>query len=249
MTDTTLFSNPEQQQSTQGDTTPPTSVKPEEKPAQTTDPNSVFANQLSQIKAEDGRQKYADVSTALSSIPHAQTKIQELSQQVQALQAELDKRKGVEEMAELLNQSHKPAEPTTPAPQGITEDVLLSTVEQAMARQRELEKQQANATQVRQALVEKYGEEAEKEFAKRAEELGLSVAEFSGLAYRSPKAVLAYFDVKPAAPKAQPSPQSSVNTASFGNKPPEMSAADAAIRRLTGGSTSLVDKWREAKPN
>jgi len=66
------------------------------------DPNSLFANQLANIKSDDGRQKYADVNTALESVPHAQAHIAAQAAEIATLKEQVAKQDGMEALLEQL---------------------------------------------------------------------------------------------------------------------------------------------------
>lgn len=219
-----LFSgNPtEEQQKTNEQTSeeatqaPDTSTQEEVKQPETSTKPDLFADQLASITAEDGRQKYADVPTALASIPHAQAKIKELSSKVEQLEAELAKKKGVEEMLERIETSNN-AE-GTPSNATLDEAKVMELLQRQLS-QVETEKQlEANRQLVKQELTQKFGDKAPEVFNKKAEELGVNPEFFTELAMKHPKMVLSYFTQQQTANKASPT-MGSVNTTSLSNSP------------------------------
>lgn len=214
---------------------------------QTPTAEDLFANQLAGIKAEDGRQKYADVSTALNSIPHAQDKIKGLQEELENTKAELAKKQGIEEMLERLNQSQQtPAESTNPAPvQGLNEDAARALVESTLERKEQEKVAKTNVSTVFDKLKEVYGDKAQEMYKQKAQELGVSVEELTQLSSRSPKAVLTYFDSKASADTSTPATPSTVNTS--GMKPKEDGFDYMSI--FTSGDSPLVKKWRQAAKN
>lgn len=250
----TIFSNPEEsqqqtqeapkQESQQESATPTTeeqnSPQQESKPAEPQpDPNSLFADQLAGIVSEDGRQKYADVQTALSSIPHAQEHIKNLTAQVNELREELKQKE--QRMDEVL-QRIQPSQEVGEKPSNTEFDPanIEALVEQQLSKREQAQVAERNRTQVVSALKEQFGEDAPKKYEEKAKELGVSVEVLNSLAFQSPAAVLAYFSGQ--GTKPSPSPVSGgVNTATL-TKPSE--SQDDHMRIFTGGSNDLVNKWR-----
>lgn len=159
---------------------------------ETSDPNSLFVDRLQQIKTPDGRQKYADVATALDSIPHAQNKINELSQKIEQLEQELQKRSGMEDMLNQL-QSSQNTQTEQPSSGVLDEHTLASLVDRQLSEREKMAARNANAAKVRDTLIATYGEKAEETFNSKASELGLDPAYLSELAMNAPQLVLAHF--------------------------------------------------------
>lgn len=246
MTDS-LFGNPETN-STEAPQEPttnqaqPTSVeqppqgqeaKPPEAPV---DPNSLFADRLASIKADDGRQKYADVQTALDSIPHAQSRIKELSEEKARLEAELQQRRSIEEMLERMEASKSTEEPTS------SQSVLdAQTVEQLLDNRlsqiKQAEQMENNRKAVVGKLTERFGDKAEAVFSQRAQELGMDVAGLSDLALKHPQLVLSQFESVPAN-TAQPT-QGTVASGAIKPQAPER-------KPVAYGATAkqVVEQWR-----
>lgn len=160
-------------------------------------PVDPYADLLKTITAEDGRQKYGDVKTALESIPHAQGRITELSQRVRELEDNLAKSKGVEEMLTHLQSSQQPVADAPAASPGV--DDIEAVVAKAIEKRQLAEQRTANQNRVVSALTEMYGENAETKFKERAAELGVSEAYLTEQAFTYPDFVLQQFkaDAKP----------------------------------------------------
>ena len=103
-----LFGNPDEQTSTQEGT--PNVEAGGDQSNQSTPKTEDYANQLGLIVAEDGRQKYADVATALQSIPHAQAEIGRLKQELEDAQTLVKEAKGIDDV--LAQLTSKPSEQT-----------------------------------------------------------------------------------------------------------------------------------------
>jgi len=206
-----LFGNPEQnQQQTQqlpegvvNKNTEPTSVQDPPKTGEevnkppesvVTDPNSLFADQLASIKAEDGRQKYADVPTALASIPHAQGRIKELSDEVKQLRAQLEQSQNAEELLKRMEEVSNGQQEVTPSIAGLDAEAAEQLFENLLQRKTAEQQQEANKKLVLDSLTSKYGDKAEEVFNKRANDLGMSVKDLSVLSLTHPKIVLSQFD-------------------------------------------------------
>lgn len=245
-----LFEPQEGQQSEQASTVDPNQGQQapqaqEPNQSQSVDPNTLFANQLAEIKSEDGRQKYADVNTALSSIPHAQSHISSLEKQVAQLQEELTKRQGMEEVLERIKATPE-TNPEQPSANSL-DAAQLSEAFNAFADQREqaraaLENEIAFSNQLR----EKFGDKAKEVLTQKAQELGISPDFMQSLAQKSPKAALKYFEADGGA-AAQPTIPS--NNAQALTTPPSPDKLASAKAKLFGTSNPNIDKWREAGSN
>ena len=182
-----------------------------------------FADLLGSIKNERGEPKYKDINTALDALKHSQEFIPQLRTEKEKLELELanmrkevERLKTVEETVERL--TSQPPQQNLPPVAGLTEEAVANLVTQTLtARERQV-LESANLTKVVSTMKELYGDEAEKTFYSKAEEVGLDRAAINSLASRSPQAVLKLFGVgeKQAAPSGFPSPsKSTVNTGGY----------------------------------
>lgn len=205
-----------------------------------TDPNSLFANQLAEIKAPDGRQKYADVQTALASVPHAQNKINELSEELQRVKEELAQKKGMEAVLEQLKSQQTVT--ASPSVNGIDETMLASVLDRKLAEKEAVSRARANEAKVLTSLSSKFGDKAESVFNSKAEALGVSVGFLSDLARKAPDAVLEYFKIGPTADVN--STTGSVNTNVLNNTQPPKD--DSYMRIFRSQDNDIVKKWKAA---
>jgi len=222
--------------------TPATTEQPVTKPAESPQPiTDPYANLLSGIQAEDGRQKYATVSDAINSIPHAQTHIKELSDKVKDLEGKLDQSTSIEDVLKRVEQS-KQAVDETPSKQELDETTLAQQMEAFLNKREHNNVQKTNQEQVVSSLAEKFGDKAKETYVAKATELGLSIEVFNDLARRSPKAVLQYFD---ASPKQSVSSftKPSVNTAALDMTP---KVEIDPMAKFRSHDTELLQKWRTA---
>jgi hypothetical protein len=166
----------------------------------THDANSLFADQLKSITAEDGRAKYNSVDDALKALKHSQEYIPQLKGKVDSyeakiaqLEAELAKRSSVEEAVSRLTATE--SQTAQPA-QGLDVQAVESLVSQVLSKREQQGVAQQNEKVVEQALAEKFGANAYAELRNKASELGMPVGDLRKLAQQSPKAFLAFFPDK-----------------------------------------------------
>lgn len=213
-----------------------------EAPAQTPTSADPYADLLGGIKTDDGRLKYATVSDALNSIPHAQGHISTLEAELTEARAELAKRASVEESLQQLANTPQTQEPT--APVGLGEQEVAQLFDARLQQVEIARVSQANQESVANTMKERFGDNAEDTYNAKAAELGVGVDFLNTLAAKSPQLVLEYFGkAKDSAP--QPT-VGSVNTAAFGSAPQETPKKDV----MFGASTQdIMDEWRRCKPN
>lgn len=206
----------------------------------------LFADQLAAIKAEDGRQKYADVATALNSIPHAQSRINELSAELNKLKEENAKMKGFEEVLSRLDSKANEGSATT-QPE-ISVDALQDLVEATLTQREKAAKATANEAAVKEGLVAKFGDldKANEQLKAKAAQLGVDMATMRSLAQASPNAVLSYFEGTKTTDVGQPS---GFGTAPVGNESNDPDPFLEARSKLFGQRDALKDKWRNASLN
>ena len=158
-----------------------------------------YADQLKMITAEDGRQKYADVDTALQSIPHAQTMINSLKATVAEQEAALAKAQGVEAVLEQLQTAPTDAPVVDiPVSTGLGAEDVSSIVEKELAKRAIQSTKESNLNVINSTLVEKFGDVslASKAFNEKAQELGSTAEYLQQIAASNPQMVLALFDSK-----------------------------------------------------
>ena len=213
-------------------------------PAKPASQETGLTDLLSTIKTPDGRQKYADIGTALESIPHAQNDILELSTRVRELEEQLTKSKTMEQVLEQLQAPRSSSE--QPSVAGLTEAQIKELFNKEIQEREAALTAKANEAQVTKALRERYGDKAGDVLAAKADELGVDIGFLQSLAQRSPKAVLNYFGGS-----TQPTPSATspgYNTAAF-NTPKQGDPLAEARAKLFGQGDSLKDKWRAAALN
>lgn len=233
-----LFNGNPEGQSPQNSPAPQAQQAPEGQAVPQSDPH---ADLLASITAEDGRQKYADVTTALQSIPHAQGRINELSSELSQLREELTKRKGAEDLLAQL-QASQDAGADTPTAAGLDVEAVNQLIAQSLEAQKVQSLAEANKQKVLQHLTSLYGESAEAEFNKRAQALGVTTEYLTQQALTHPDFVMAQFAGK-SAEKGQPLATPGLNTAA-------QQPAPRAVTPVMHGAThkQVVDAYAAALP-
>ncbi len=241
-----IFGNPGTSETTQNNQVTPDAstqqdIKPAESTTQTTS-DDPYANLLSGIQAEDGRQKYATVSDAINSIPHAQTHIKDLSDKVKELEGKLEQSTTIDQVLARVEQS-KQAPDETPSKKELDETQLAQLMENMLTKRELRNVQETNQQQVVKSLADKFGDKAKEAYETKAAELGLSVSVFNDLARQSPKAVLQYFDATPNTSTSSFS-KTSVNTTAMDLNKQSNDVDPMAMFRSS--DTELIQKWRKA---
>lgn len=135
----------------------------------------------------DGK-KYATPEDALKSVPHAQAHIQKLEDEMKTLREELEKRKAVEDV---ISEFKKAAtQPETTPQTGVDVSTITQLISQTLEQKEQARKAQQNTQIVIAKLTEKFGEKAEQEYVRIAQENGVPVPMLNALSANSPEAVL-----------------------------------------------------------
>lgn len=191
---------------------------------------------LQAITNPEGKPKYKTVADALIGAAKAQEHIQRIESENAELRTVAKKVETMEQLLQRLEQGKGSDQPLMPKVED-QEQIVLSVLEK---REQALRERQ-NKEQVLESLRGKFGDKVQDALQTKANDLGLSVAELGALAARSPKAVLGYFDTKPAAPSVQ----STVNTQALS---PKTTQATAPENIMWGASTQdIVGFFRQVK--
>jgi hypothetical protein len=173
--------------------------------------------------------KYATVTDALKSVPHAQKHISTLEEVYTTVK-------------EMLAANGKPpvVGTGTTAPDW---DALLDRKLQALEAQKTA---QGNTEQVKQVLVAQFGEKAIEVYKQKATDLGIGVETLNELCAKSPKAALELLGVKP-------KPTTAASTVTGSTVDPSRLAAlqnPQKPKSVMGGAptSELIAAWRAAKP-
>lgn len=181
----------------------------QETPEQNNEPQSgdLFSNQLKEIKAEDGRQKYDTVEKALEALTHSQTLIPTLQSQVTALELdktnlreELAKSKGAQELIDSLTNHQQGEQQGNPSESQFGEADVARMLEATLDKREQVKVVNANASKVQDALVGAFGAKANEVVQAKAKELNMTPEALGKLAESAPDMVLALFNNKSASP-------------------------------------------------
>ena len=201
---------------------------------ETVDP---FSPLLSNIKGDDGQQKYRDVPTALNALQHSQEYIKQLKQQLEEAQQKASQAVTMEQVLAAINKPEdKPQGPQ--ATPGVTPEDVLRIMQEAENKKI----QQANSKRVASKFKELYGEKAEESFYNKASEMGLSRQAINNLAATSPEAVFSMFGFKDTKAPA-PSAPSGVNTNSMQDPTPTQRSTVMGFKN----DRDMLEYWRSLK--
>jgi hypothetical protein len=185
--------------------------------------NQSFVKKLVEQKGE----KWSDPETMAKGKIEADNYIEELEAEKAAMQAELEKAKKVEELLEQMERkAAQPASANASSGGGtnesdtqtsISEDQIQSLIEQKLTEREKTATARQNLEQVNSALTDMFGDEANNEVQKKAEELGMDFNRLQSIASESPTA---FFALMGEQPKTLPSmTKGSINTESVNHKP------------------------------
>lgn len=169
---------------------------------------------LAEIKDPSGRQKYADVETALKALKASQDYIPGLESQLNDLKQTVQTQQSIDSIKDLLNSQTTESEEqqTTDEETNQSDDSQPSLEEQFKAflsREKQQEQASKNMHSVKEKLAEIYGEKQQEMYENKAKELGISIEFLNSMAQHSPQAVLEYFKE---APNVNLTADSSINT-------------------------------------
>lgn len=227
MSDDTIF-NPDQGQET---------VVP------TPSPDIALPPEVAELVGEG--KKYKSLQDALKSIPHAQTHIQRLEQELVDARTEAAKARAMDELFEEINRSKATTAPQQTPALGVPSDVdINSVVEQALARKEAQRVAKENADKVLTAFYSKFGDQSEAQFIKLAQENGMPLAYLNSLAQTSPQAVLKLAGLVGEPKKEVPHTSSTIKTEGALNTNPQELSAKVP---LVGASTKdVLNAWKIA---
>ena len=162
----------------------------DKKTTQNVDYNAVFADKLSSIKNEKGEAKYRSVEDALSALEVSQQHIAQIEKENSELREKTAQAKAVDDLLAKLDSRNNFSDDNQNT---FSAEDIEHLVSQTLNKNEQVKAAKSNQSSVAQKLTEIYGEKAEDEYIRKAQELGMSVQAFDNLAASAPKAVLAYF--------------------------------------------------------
>ena len=214
-----------------------------------------FADRLMSIKNENGEPKYKDVESALEALKHSQDFIKTLQtekktseQQLQEIQAELEKRKSVEEVVQSLTQNNQPktTESETPAQrQGLDEDRVREYVEGLLQQKTAEQQETENLNKVTSTLYQQHGDQAAKLIKDRAKELNTTPTELEKIARTNPNMALSLLGG--GSITSQTPTMSSNNPPRHVQKSNEMPRPEKKLLTTGASKTDIQDAWEKSK--
>lgn len=193
----------------------------------------VFNDLLSTITDANGSPKYADVATALQSIPHAQQHISTVESENARLKEELAKR----EAAQAIKDKAEP--PKAEVPQ---QENLFDVVNKVLDARTTQEREQSNWNAVQSKFSETYGEKASEKLREVASMNDVSIDFLKQMAKTSPQALFKLSGITSTSGTGNRS-KGSVNTEAFNPQPPQDKP-----KTVMGGASSqqMMDMWNWA---
>jgi len=189
--------------------------------------------------------KYATVEDALKSVPHAQTHIARLEQEMQSLRERAAQAKAIDDVYEALTSRQQGEQQVTASAPIVDERFIDAVLERKLEEQKRAEEKRVNLNKVKESLTTKYGEKAAEVFKKKAEELGINESFLTDLAAKSPTAALELFGANAKEKVATSVPSGSINPQAFVQN--QQPAPPKAV--MAGASTSdLLNAWRAVNP-
>lgn len=204
-----------------------------------TPPTDDVNNLLSQIRNENGEQKYKTLQDALVGLQHAQEFIKTLRTEKSTLEEELNGIKPVAEkvteLEKVVLQLTKPQEPVATPTSGLSEEAIAKLVETTLTKRQQEDVAKQNLTSVITSVRAEFGDKAEEVFYAKAAEIGLSKQDINALAARTPQAVLKLIGVSQKSTTVKPTTTTN-NTSSF--TPSTETFIGRNSRRLEVGATA-----------
>lgn len=203
---------------------------------------STVPQELAELVGEG--KKYKSVEDALKSVPHAQTHIQRLEDEMKQMKEELERRKAAEEILEEIRSgvSQGTSQPTKAE---LNPEVVEQTVSAILSKREAEVKAQTNVASVISNFEKAFGDKtkAQEMYLKVAEESGLSVKELNRLSATSPEAVLKLAGLNKKETPSAGKIHSTVNTVTLNQGHQE----ELSARVKQGASTrDLVNAWHIA---
>jgi len=196
-----------------------------------------FVDLLSGITNEDGTQKYPDVATALTSMPHAQSHISNLETDNRALKDELANVKAAEELLRKSVNQEKPAQ--TP----FSQEQLSDAISNAIDVKTQAGIKATNLESVGKVFSDTYGDKAKSELQAVANANGVDMAFIKNLAETSPRAALKLAGLSEPSTGSLSKSSGSINPSSLGGN-----SSNVPAKPVMGAASTkdVVNAWRAA---
>lgn len=207
-------------------------------------PSGAVPPELAEFVGEG--KKYKTAEDALKSIPHAQSHIQKLEEEMKALKEKALRADVTEELLEELRKQgiNPPAgSETTSQTPAVSPADIEKTVEQVLAQRESAKLAKSNASAVTAAFAEAFGDKGKEKYEEVAAANGLSLDALNSLARSAPSAVLKLAGLKQKGGKDVPRTTPSIRTEGLQSNPGELSARVPPVGATT---RDLVAAWRVA---
>lgn len=159
--------------------------------------------------------KYGHVEELDKAYGHANEHISKLEQELAEMRAKLEDKEGKDDTVDKILAALDSRKPDTDQQVNKQDEKPVEKVVEELLLQREhARKAKDNATLVREALVQRYGDKAADMYAAKGKELGIDL---DSLAVQSARAVIELFGIEHA-PKSNDAPLSGVDTSTFRTK-------------------------------
>lgn len=217
-----------------------------------------FVDKLKHIVNEKGEPKYKSVEDALEALDHSQKFIEtlkseksETTKRLEEIQAELEKRKSVEDaVAELMGKQREPnhtddGKTNQKTVESLDEERVRKLIEETFQGKTRQEREAQNLNTVVNSLKEAYGDKAKDIIKEKAKELNTTPTELEKLARNNPKMAMSLLGGAVVSPSSNPSPQ----TQNTPHTPPKKETPPPKKGLINGGATSedLKTEWQLIK--
>lgn len=217
-------------------------------------PDNPFSDKLTEIKNENGEQKYKTVESALDALQASQQFIEKLksenqtiSQTLQEREVELSKLGSIDDFVNRIAPNANPNDgtPTSVPKEGLSEEKVQELMNQAIQQRDQQSVAQDNLKSVVSKLSEVHGDKAAVHIKQRAIDLNTTPAALQELAMSNPAMALSLLsgdDVKP-----NSSPSQSTNTPPMSppndNEPPKF---EKGVARGGVSNKEVMEMWKRS---
>jgi len=190
--------------------------------------------------------KYPTLEAALNSIPHAQSHIATLEQEMKELRGSAGQGVSQEELLstvkELLDQERK----THGTSAQVDEAAISGLFDREFEKRKEKEIADANEKVVLQAMRNKYGDKAEEMYAQRAKELGVGSGFLTAVVRKSSDAALQLLELEKPKTADVTATKGSINTAALPTNTQSVQKPRSVMNGATTGQ--MIEEWRRHNP-
>lgn len=212
-----------------------------------------FADQLSGIKNENGEPKYKDVEAALNALSQSQQHIKTLEseratqgQELDQARQDLAKMGSIDDFVKKISPNAAPTNPSeTPVVSSLSEEKVVSILQEQMQRTQEVQVQDANLKSVIAQLSQIHGEKASSMIKQKAVEMNTTPQALQDLAKSNPAMALAVLGGGTSSP-TQPSRGTTIPPISSPDDNP-IPKWDRGIARGGLTNSELMERVAEAK--